>query len=101
MTKVSTIIEAIITDYFGDDDPCGIVNKNGFGIKYERFVKILGNPKNPLFNSDRTIREKWKYLHNLGYLTKINQYTSKIELELICTDFYDWELKKIMEKSGE
>ena len=41
-----------------------------------------------MFVSRRTIREKWNLLHDLGYLTKVNQFASKMEFQRILDDFY-------------
>lgn len=90
MTNVRDIIEAIMCDYFGEDtDVANIVSANTtFGIKYDRFVRILCKPEKPMFISRRTIREKWNLLHDLGYLTQVNQFASRINLPEIQADFY-------------
>lgn len=88
MTTVREIIDAVMHDFFGDEDPATIKIGNNLGIKYDRFVRILCTPEKPMFISRRTIREKWNLLHDLGYLTKVNQFASKMEFEQIVNDFY-------------
>lgn len=88
MTTVREIIDAILHDFFGDDDYLRVQVGNNIGIKYDRFVKILCRPEKPMFVSRRTIREKWNLLHDLGYLTKVNQFASKMEFQRILDDFY-------------
>lgn len=94
MKTVFDIIDAVLRDYFGKDmDEFGFLATvhGNFGIKFDRFTAILCSPSNPMYSSRRTIREKWKLLHDLGYLTKVNQRASKIEISKIYTDFYDAE----------
>lgn len=91
MKTVFDIIDAVLRNYFGNeiDHPEFLAKLgNNYGIKFERFVSILCDPVKPMYSSRRTIRDKWKLLHELGYLVAVNQRASRIDIPRIYQDFY-------------
>ncbi len=92
MKTVFDIIDTVLVrGYFGEDvhiEPEILLKNPHLGLKYDRFTQILCDPKNPIYSSRRTIRQKWKFLHELGYLVFVNQHASRINVEKIYEDFY-------------
>jgi hypothetical protein len=49
-------------------------------INQDTFIGIFSDGDKPVFGSLRTIREKWKVLHCLGYLKSINGRASTLDV---------------------
>lgn len=95
MKTVADILDAVLRSYYGEDDleshPEFLLNSPPIGIKFERFTSILCDPIKPMYSSRRTIREKWKLLHDLGYFTEVNQRASRINIGKVYEDYYKLE----------
>lgn len=52
-------------------------------IQWDRFVAIFSTGPGPAYGSLRTIREKWRMLHALGYLKQNNQHSSSVNVQKI------------------
>lgn len=88
MKSVFDIIDAILVEYFGEYyDKQILIQNPALRISFEKFAQILCDPSAPMYSSRRTIRGKWLLLHDLAYLTKVNQRASKLNMDKIIEDF--------------
>jgi len=61
----------------------GLKPDSDISISWKIFVGIMSSGEDPVYESVRTIREKWQILHAVGYLTATNQYVSKLNVPRI------------------
>lgn len=88
MKTIFDIIDAILVKFFGEYYDRTILLQNpALRISFEKFAQILCDPATPMYSSRRTIRGKWLLLHDLQYLTKVNQRASRLNIEKIIEDF--------------
>lgn len=74
MTGVEPILRKLFIFYGYPGEDAGII------ITQDTFIGIFSDGEKPVFGSLRTIREKWKVLHCLGYLKPVNGRASKLDV---------------------
>ena len=74
MTGVEPILRKLFIFYGYPGEDAGII------ITQDTFNGIFADGDKPVFGSLRTIREKWKVLHCLGYLRPVNGKASKLDV---------------------
>lgn len=64
-----------IYDFYGNPGEDASIN-----ITQDVFIGLFSAGNAPVFGSLRTIREKWKVLHCLGYLKPVNTHASRLDV---------------------
>lgn len=55
-------------------------------VGWPTFIAVYSSGEPPVYDSLRTIREKWRVLQALGYLQPINQYACKVNVRKIFSE---------------
>lgn len=74
MTDINALLSKI---YYYYDCPTSTAK---ITINQDLFIGLFSAGDKPVFGSLRTIREKWKVLHCLGYLRPVNGSASTIDV---------------------
>ena len=74
MTDINSILMKIYYFYGSPGADASIT------INQDLFIGIFSSGDKPVYGSLRTIREKWKVLHCLGFLRAVNGHASRLDV---------------------